>query len=194
MKSSAGANRCGRRCCDRKKVFAMTETSSSPFSVANLFAERDARRRQEQEAAEQLARRKDEERSQFKQRLETFQLTDEILQATQQRIRRAFESGETELMFASFPSDFCSDGGRAIINAGAPPIVELTDEEKEKLKDADPEWLHTLPRGARPVYEHWKKMMKPAGFGLTVQILNFPDGKPGDVGMFFTWPKSSHEA
>jgi hypothetical protein len=171
----------------------MTETSPASFSVTALFAERDARRRQEKDATEQLARRKDEERSQFKQRLENFQLTDELIQTTQERIRRAFESGETELMFASFPSDFCSDGGRAIINAGAPPIVEPSDEEKEKLKDAEPEWLHTLPRGARPVYEHWKQAMKSAGFGLSVRILNFPDGKPGDVGMFFTWPKSQLE-
>jgi hypothetical protein len=36
--------------------------------------------------------------------------------------------------------------------------------------------------------------MKFAGFGLSVRILNFPDGKPGDVGMFFTWPKSRLEA
>lgn len=172
----------------------MTETSSAPFSVAALFSERDARRRQDKEAAEQLARRKDEERSQFRQRLENLQLTDELIEATQQRVRRAFESGETELMFASFPSDFCSDGGRAITNVGAPPIVKLTDEEKEKLKDAEPEWLHTLPRGARPVYEYWKTVMKPAGFELSVRILNFPDGKPGDVSMFFTWPKSSYEA
>jgi len=97
-------------------------------------------------------------------------------------------------MFASFPSDFCMDSGRAILNAGIPPIVALTDEEKEKLKDAEPEWLHTLPRGAWPVYEHWKQHMKPASFGLSVRILNFPDGKPGDVGMFLTWPKSRLEA
>jgi hypothetical protein len=172
----------------------MTETSSAPFSVESLFSERDARRLKEKEAAEQLARRKNEELSQFRQRLENFQLTDEIIQTTQQRIKRAFENGESELMFASFPSDFCTDSGRAILNAGAPPIVKLTDEEKEKLKDAEPEWLHTLPRGARPVYEYWKQHMKPAGFGLSVRILNFPDGKPGDVGMFFTWPKSKLEA
>jgi hypothetical protein len=172
----------------------MTETSSAPFSVEALFAERDAHRLKEKEAAEQLARRKNEELSQFRQRLENFQLTDEIIQTTHQRIKRAFENGESELMFASFPSDFCTDSGRAILNAGAPPIVALTDEEKEKLKDAEPEWLHTLPRGAQPVYEYWKQHMKPAGFGLSVRILNFPDGKPGDVGMFFTWPKSRLEA
>jgi hypothetical protein len=105
----------------------------------------------------------------------------------------AFERGEADLVFASFPSDFCIDSGRAIINAGAPPIIGLTDEEKEKLKDADPERLATLPCGARLVYEYRKQHMKPAGFGFSARILNFPDDKPGDVGMFFTWLKSQHE-
>jgi hypothetical protein len=79
----------------------MTETRSTPFSVEALFAERDARRLKEKEAAEHLARRKNEELTAFRQRLESFQLNDEIIQTTQQRIKRAFENGETELMFAS---------------------------------------------------------------------------------------------
>jgi hypothetical protein len=93
-------------------------------------------------------------------------------------------------MFVSFPSDFCSDDGRAIVNAGAPPIVKPTKEEKERMKDAAPEWLSTLPRGAIPIYEYWKKEMKPGGFGLSARVLNFLGGMPGDIGMFFTWPKS----
>jgi len=60
----------------------MTKSSSASFSVEALFSERDARRCKEKEAAEQLARRKNEELSQFRQRLENFQLTDEIIQTT----------------------------------------------------------------------------------------------------------------
>jgi|SwirhisoilCB2_FD_contig_31_8524906_length_703_multi_3_in_0_out_0_2 hypothetical protein len=172
------------------KVLIMSETKSSSFSVGALFDRRDTHRRQEQEAEQKLAQRKDEERAAWKQRLDNFQLTDEHIHAVQLRITRAFERGETELMFVSFPSDFCSDSGRAIINAGAPPIVKPSAEETERMKDAAPEWLDTLPRGARPIYEYWKKEMKPAGFGLSVRILNFPGGMPGDIGMFFSWPKS----
>jgi len=168
----------------------MSEIQSAPLSVAALFADRDSRRRRDKEAEELLARRKEEELAEFKKRLDEFELTDDRIQAVQQRIRNAFEHGETELMFASFPSDFCSDGGRAIINAGVPPINKPSRQEAARLTDADPEWLMTLPRGARPVYEYWKAVMKPAGFQLTVRIINFPGGKPGDVGMFFSWPKS----
>ena len=172
----------------------MSETQSSPFSVKALFAEREARRRQEKEAEEHLARRKEEELAEFKKRLHNFQLTEANIQTVQLRIRRAFERGETELMFASFPSDFCTDGGRAIINAGAPPINKPTGEDAAKQRDAYPEWLATLPAGARPIYEYWNSVMRPAGFQLSVRIINYPGGRPGDVGMFFGWPKSQSEA
>jgi hypothetical protein len=172
----------------------MSETQTAKFSISALFAERDARHRQAKEAEEQLARRKEEELAEFRQRLENFQLTDAHIQTVQQRIRRAFEQGETELMFASFPSDFCTDGGRAIINAGAPPINKPSKKEAEAMKEAGPEWLATLPAGARPVYDYWKAEMQPGGFQLSVRIINYPGGKPGDVGMFFSWPKSGFEA
>jgi hypothetical protein len=57
-------------------------------------------------------------------------------------------------MFSSFPSDFCTDGGRAIINAGAPPINK-------------PDRAELAARSGE---------------------------MPGDVGLFFTWPKSALEA
>ena len=76
----------------------MPEASGSTSSVTSLFAERDARRRRDREAAEQLQRRKEEELAEFRKRLDNFQLTDEIIQSGLDRIKRAFERGETELM------------------------------------------------------------------------------------------------
>ena len=58
----------------------------------------------------------------------------------------AFERSETELMLSSFPSSFCTDGGRAIIDAGAPPINKPSREETAARAD-EPEWLATLPAG-----------------------------------------------
>src|SRR5437763_630237 len=107
----------------------MSGTAGPVLSVAALFAERDARRHRDKEAEEQLQRRKEEEISTFRKRLDNFQLTEATIQAGLDRIRRAFERGETELMIASFPSGFCTDGGRAIVNAGAPPINKPTKEE-----------------------------------------------------------------
>jgi hypothetical protein len=42
-------------------------------------------------------------------------------------------------MISSFPSSFCSDGGRAIINAGAPPINKPSKEEAARQVD-EPDW------------------------------------------------------
>jgi hypothetical protein len=171
----------------------MPEASGRALSVTGLFRERDARRRRDKEALEQLQRRQEEELVEFRQRLENFQLTDEIIHSGLDRIRRAFERGETELMIASFPSTFCSDDGRAIINAGAPPINKPSREEVAKQAD-EPEWLKTLPAGVHQVYDFWKQELKPGGFGFSARVINYPGGIPGDVGLFFSWPKSALEA
>ena len=76
------------------------------MSVTALFAERDARRQSDKEAEEQLQRRREEELAGFRKRLDNFKLTDEIIHSGLDRIKRAFERGETELMFSSFPSSF----------------------------------------------------------------------------------------
>jgi hypothetical protein len=169
----------------------MPETSSPTLSVSALFAERDAVRRRDQEAAEQLQRRKEEELAEFRKRLDNFQLTDEIISVGMDRIKRAFERGETELMFASFPSSFCTDGGRAVINAGAPPINKPTKEEAARLAAEDPDWVATMPGGVHLVYDFWKANLKPGGFGFGARVINYPGGVPGDIGLFFTWPKNT---
>jgi hypothetical protein len=171
----------------------MPEALGSLLSVAALFAERDARRRHDQEAAEQLQRRKEEELAAFKQRLDNFQLTDEIIQSGLDRIKRVFERGETELMIASFPCDFCTDGGRAVINAGVPPINKPSKEEAARQAE-HPDWLLTMPAGVRKVYEYWRQNLKPGGFGFAARVVSYPGGKPGNIGLFFTWPKSAMEA
>jgi hypothetical protein len=171
----------------------MPIAAGQTLTVNALFATRDAERRRDREAAEQLARRKEEELVEFKKRLNNFQLTDEIIESGLDRIRRAFERGETELMISAFPSTFCIDDGRAIINAGAPPINKPTEEEAARQAE-EPDWLLTLPAGVHQVYDYWKQNLKPGGFGFSARIINYPDGKPGDVGLFFTWPKGGLES
>ena len=56
----------------------MSETSVHALSVDGLFAERDAARRRDKDAEEQLQRRKEEELTEFRKRLENFQLTEPL--------------------------------------------------------------------------------------------------------------------
>ena len=49
-------------------------------------------------------------------------------------------------------------------------------------------------RGPIRCYDYWKDNLKPGGFKFAARIINYPGGVPGDVGLFFSWPKSSLEA
>ncbi|MBS0561078.1 MAG: hypothetical protein JSR21_13590 [Proteobacteria bacterium] len=163
----------------------MTDTPQPMLSVASLFAEREARRERERTADEQLKQKAQEELAAYKKRLDEFLLTDAHIETVLDRIKRAFDRGETELMLVSFPSSFCTDSGRAVANADVPPI----NKAAAPGPDAEPAWLATLPKGARPIYNYWKQTLKPGGFQFSARIVNFPSGMPGDVGLFFSWPK-----
>lgn len=84
------------------------------------------------------------------------------------RARTAAEQGRKEFQLLRFPSQLCSDGGRAI-------------------NVPDPDWPATLRGEAAEVYLRWRLDLKPHGFHLAARILNFPGGVPGDVGLFLVW-------
>ncbi len=163
----------------------MADLQSPALSLNELVAERETRRHREEETERQLKQQEQEHLADYRRRLETCQITDANRRAIVDKIRRAFDQGENEVMIMSFPSSFCSDSGRAISNAGEPPINVPHDAVEHA-----PEWLATLPGGLRPIYDMWKQQLKPGGFGFGARIINFPGGKPGDVGLFFTWPKT----
>ena len=171
----------------------MPESPGAALSVAALFAERESRRQREQEAEEQLRRKQEEELAHFKERLDDFQLTEARVHVFLDRIRRAFDRGETELMLTSFPSSFCTDGGRAVNNADLPPLNKPGRGEQGQGR-REPDWLVTMPAGARVVYEYWKSHLEPGGFRLSARVINYQGGMPGDVGLFLSWPKNAMDA
>ena len=153
------------------------------LTVRDLIEEHKARQFNEQRMADQLKLQREEELTAFRQRLDQFQLVDWHVQAILDQIKRAFERGEHELMFTSFPSSLCTDGGRAI-NLGGEVPMNAPDKHIH-----EPKWLATLPKGVASIYAYWKDNLQPGGFGFSARIINYPDGMPGDVGLFFTWPR-----
>jgi hypothetical protein len=91
------------------------------------------------------------------------------------------------------PSSFCTDSGRAINNAGA-PAISSPDAGQAIVTTGDPAWLATLPKGVQPICAYWKRELQPGGFHFSARIINFPGGEPGDVGLFFSWPKDALDA
>ena len=82
--------------------------------------------------------------------------------------RAAAQKGEEEQLLLRFPSELCTDHGRAI---NAP----------------DPAWPATLRGLAAEIFLRWKKELQPQGFGLAARVVEFPDGVPGDIGLFLEW-------
>ncbi|UEM07328.1 hypothetical protein JL101_033135 (plasmid) [Skermanella rosea] len=83
-------------------------------------------------------------------------------------VRRAAERGLNEIQLLRFPSAFCTDGGRAINNF-------------------DPDWSNSLTGFAKEAFDAWDQHLRPSGYKLRAQILNYPGGMPGDVGIFLRW-------
>jgi hypothetical protein len=83
-------------------------------------------------------------------------------------VRQAAEDGRNEIEIFRFPSEFCSDGGRRINNF-------------------EPDWAESLTGVAREIYEAFEKELRPKGYRMRAQIVDFPGGVPGNVGLFLRW-------
>jgi hypothetical protein len=83
-------------------------------------------------------------------------------------IERAVNNHLTEVQVHRFPNRLCTDRGRAI-------------------NQQEPGWEKTLTGVPREIYVLWEKYFRPRGYKLRVQIVDFPGGMPGDVGMTLSW-------
>lgn len=95
-------------------------------------------------------------------------LTETSWQHMLRNARAAAQKGEEEQLLLRFPAELCTDHGRAV---NAP----------------DPAWPATLRGLAAEIFLRWKKELQPQGFGLAARVVDFPDGMPGDIGLFLEW-------
>jgi hypothetical protein len=93
---------------------------------------------------------------------------DERIKRAVAIIERAVRNGKTEVEVIRFPVDVCTDRGRAI-NQG------------------EQGWESTLTGLPKELYDAWAKYFRPRGYKLRAEIVSFPDGIPGEVGMTLSW-------
>jgi hypothetical protein len=93
---------------------------------------------------------------------------DEGIRRAVKLIERAVSNGMTEIQVYRFPNKLCTDGGRAI-------------------NQQEPGWEETLTGVPREIYQLWNKHFRERGYKLRAEILNFPGGMPGDIGMTLRW-------
>jgi len=93
---------------------------------------------------------------------------EEALKRVAVILDRAITNGITEVLVYRFPNTLCTDHGRAI-NQG------------------EHGWETTLTGVPKEIYEFWDRQLRPRGYKLRVQIIDFPGGVPGDVGITLKW-------
>ena len=127
----------------------------------------------EAEEAAKAARQHQKAEAEKRKLLEQFEKPSGV--SDEQRIKRAVviieravRDGKTEVQIIRFPCDLCTDRGRAI-NQG------------------ERGWESTLTGLPKELYGSWAKYFQPRGYKLRGEIVSFPDGRPGDVGMTLSW-------
>ena len=161
--------------------FALPHHETSPHGAApmthpddTLSAAADFRRLVANFENKQAGRREDqrhsaeEERQRQAAELIGKHISEESWRNLIHGARTAAEQGLKEFQLLRFPSQLCSDSGRAV---NAP----------------DPDWPATLRGEAAEVFLRWSHDLKPQGFHLAARVLDFPDGVPGDIGLFLVW-------
>lgn len=76
--------------------------------------------------------------------------------------------GEKEMQLLRIPRESCTDNGRTI-----------------GVGESD--WPSTLRGEAAEIWLRWRRDLKDRGFRITARTLEYPDGIPGDIGLFLVW-------
>jgi hypothetical protein len=93
---------------------------------------------------------------------------EEVMRRAAAIIERASKNGLSEVEVYRFPNALCTDRGRAI-------------------NQQEAGWEKTLTGIPREIYEFWREHLRPLGYKLRVQIVDFSSGVPGDIGMTLKW-------
>ena len=93
---------------------------------------------------------------------------DEALRRVGIIIERAVSNGLTEVQVYRFPNALCTDHGRAI-------------------NQQEQGWETTLTGLPKEMFQFWERQLRPRGYKIKFQIVDFPNGMPGDVGITLKW-------
>jgi hypothetical protein len=83
-------------------------------------------------------------------------------------IQRAVRNGLKEVQVYRFPNSLCTDRGRAI-------------------NQQEPGWERTLTGIPLEIFQLWSDYLKPRGYRIKYQIVDFSGGMPGDISIIIAW-------
>jgi len=145
---------------------SLPSAAEMSLRVTELYAQR---------AAEAEAERShhDQERAELIEKLaHPIEPTPEAFERAARHVRiivdAAAKKGERRALLFRFPNALTTDHGRAI-----------------NVREAG--WEGSLTGRPQQVLRYWETTLKPLGYGLSAEVLEFPGGMPGDLGLFLSW-------
>ena len=137
------------------------------FDAALRVAEAEAAKADEHKRAAAAAEAEKKALIEIFQKVPSLSL-DEKIERAASIIQRAVNNGLTEVEVLRFPHELCTDRGRAI-------------------NQAEPGWENTLTGIPKDMVQFWNEHLRPRGYKIRAQIVEFPRGMPGDIGIFLIW-------
>lgn len=149
----------------------MATDNKSPLPSAQQIMQQIAQVEAEKASAAAKAKAKDD--------AEKKALIDKLVQASgvsdEERMKRAAalveraaKNGLHEVLVLRFPNMLCTDRGRAINNLEAG-------------------WEQTLTGLPKELYEFFDRKMRPLGYKIKYEVVDFSGGVPGDIGITLRW-------
>ena len=93
---------------------------------------------------------------------------DEKVKLASSVIQRAVRNGLSEVQVYRFPNVLCTDRGRAI-------------------NQQEAGWEKTLTGIPKEIFQLWTDYLKPRGYRIRYQVIDFPGGMPGDISITLAW-------
>jgi hypothetical protein len=93
---------------------------------------------------------------------------DKKIELASSVIQRAVRNGLKEVQVYRFPNSLCTDRGRAI-------------------NQQEPGWEKTLTGIPLEIFQLWSDYLKPRGYRIKYQIVDFSGGIPGDICIVIAW-------
>lgn len=148
----------------------MPHDSQDDFSADGVRAwmsEQRAHRREEERLVREQRRK---ERAALHRVFRERQLPPDAMTRVQTLVRRAAADGEREVLAMRFPSDWMTDSGRSVTTGSA-------------------DWPEKLEGVAALAYSFFVEELQPRGFRVRAVIMEYPEGQPGDVGIYLSWKR-----
>jgi hypothetical protein len=143
----------------------MTTTLIRPQELNEIISDAEMKKMEEER---QRRQKREQEQSELREAFIARDIHPEVMDRINKAVRIAAEQGLKQIQIVTFPASFCTDGGRRINNML-------------------PDWPDSLEGFAKRAYDFYAKELRPLGYKLNAQVIDFPGGVPGEIALFLKW-------